>query len=240
MSDKFLPIKLPSRCLTYDVNPEDIQVRPYTGADEIFLSEINIINCNVKFLEVLKRVVRGIDPGQLTFGDKLYLMVWEYINSYTEMVHEVDVCSHCLKTVSYPVDLREMEYTTLSEDLVLPLPISLPNGEKLYVRVLTIEDEIRIEKYSEDHSDGYLYKLALQLVDEKKDVMARMEYLESAGSVVTAKVRYAAQSLYHGPSFRYVGKCPSCGEEEEIDVPFRFEFLFPTGETLAETFGEGV
>lgn len=237
MSDEFLPIKLPSRCLTYEVKPEDIRVRPYTGGDEVFLSEINIVNCNVKFLEVLRRVVQGIDPEELTFGDKLYLMVWQYINSYTEMIYEMDVCSHCMKMVSFPVDLREMDSTTFPEDLVLPLPIPITNGETLYMKVLTLGDEIQIEKYSQSHEDGYLYKLAMQLVDEKKDVLERMEYLRKSLAHVTAKVRAAAQSLYHGPTFQYTGKCPNCGEEETIDVPFRFEFLFPTGQTLTEAFG---
>jgi len=237
MNDKFLPIKLPSRCLTYDVQPEEIRVRPYTGGDEVFLAEINIVNCNVKFREVLRRVVQGIDPGELTFGDKLYLMVWEYINSYTEMIYEMDVCSHCMKTVSFPVDLREMDFTAFPEDMVLPLPISITNEETLYIKVLTLDDEIQIEKYSQIHPDGFLYKLALQLVDEKKDVLARMEYLRDSSAKVTAKVRAAAQSLYHGPSFQYTGKCPNCGEEDTIEVPFRFEFLFPTGEILTKAFG---
>jgi len=237
MSDKFLPVNLPSRCLTYKENPEDIRVRPYTGGDEVFLAEINIVNCNVKFLEVLKRVVQGIDPGDITFGDKLYLMLWQYINSYTEMIYETDICSHCMKKVVFPVDLREMEFTTFSEDLVLPLPIPITNGETLYMKVLTLNNEIQIEKYSQDHEDGFLYKLAMQLVDEKKDVLARMEYLRDEPASVTAKVRAAAQSLYHGPTFQYIGKCPNCREEERIEVPFRFEFLFPTGKTLTEAFG---
>ena len=102
----FLPIKLPSRCFPYEgVNLADVRIRPYKGKDEIFLAEINPINLEQKFVEVLKNVISGIDPEVLTLGDRLYIILWEYINSYSEITQIKTMCSHCLKSIEVGVDL---------------------------------------------------------------------------------------------------------------------------------------
>ena len=84
--DDHLPINLPSRCLTYrdsenkSVNPSNVKVRTYQGSDEIYLAQINPINLERNYFEVLKSVLFGIDPLQLTLGDRMYLILWEYVN----------------------------------------------------------------------------------------------------------------------------------------------------------------
>ncbi len=241
MSDNFLPISLPSRCIPYEgIEPDSIKIRPYTGADEVFLSEINILNQTSKFLLVLERVIQGIDPHLLTAGDKLYIMIWEYINSYSEIVYETDYCSGCMQEVKFVVDLAKMDSVQLQEDLVVPVPIPMDDGDPLLVRLLTIDDEIHIQDYATKHPDGHLYKLARLMVDPNKDLLERKEWLAKSPAKVLAKIRGRLAELYHGPSLSANVTCPGCGREDVIEVPFRFEFLFPTGQTLTDNFGTGV
>lgn len=241
MSDSYLPITLPSRCIPYEgVDPDSIKIRSYTGEDEVFLSEINILNQTSKFLSVLERVIQGVDPIVLTAGDKLYIMIWEYINSYSETIYEKDVCTSCMQEVSFVVDLREMDVIKLPEDLVVPVQVSIDDGDPILLRLLNIEDELKIQEYSAKHADGHLYKLARLIVDPNKDLLERKAFLSSAPAKVLAKIRGRLAELYHGPSLSAKVTCPSCGREDLIEVPFRFEFLFPTGETLTDAFGTGV
>lgn len=235
MSD-FLPISLPSRCLVYDgVNPEDIQIRPYTGQDEVFLAQINPINVEGKYLQVMNRVLRGIDPKRLTMGDRNYIILWEYINSYTNALKIKTVCTHCLSEIECDVDLMTIDSVELPENFTQPAPLELSTGETIHVQLITVGDEVEVEKWS-NKGDALLYRYARSIVSED-DVLARMEKLRHMPAKDVAKIRAFHEKMFHGPDMVTDIVCPKCGEVDNIDVPFRFEFIFPDGEILADAFG---
>jgi hypothetical protein len=237
MSSNFLPISLPSKCLPYEgINPQDILVRPYTGQDEMILAQINVVNLERNFLSVLKNVVQGIDPRRLTVGDRLYLIIWEYINSYSSDISVEQVCSHCLKSVSFPVNLMEdLNIQFLPDDY--PHSITRESGEDVNVRILTVQDEVDAEKMASQGKDPFLYRLAKSIVCED-DAFYTMEKLKNWPARDIAKLRkFHEVDALHGPDFATVLNCPDCGGEEEVIVPFRFDFLHPIGASLTECFG---
>lgn len=238
----FLPINLPSKCIPYeDIKEEDITIRAYTAKDEIFLAEINPINLESKYLLLLKDVVNGIDPKRLTLGDRLYIMIWEYINSYSPTTRLSTVCSHCLDEVDIIVDLTKLEKIELPDTFKQPYEISLPDLKKVVkVRLLTIQDEIEIEKFEKKNKNSHLYRYARSIVSET-DVLSRLETIEkmmSARDLVA--IRTFHEKFYHGPDMNTSFTCPKCGEEDEVVVPFRLEFLYPHGKALTDTFGAGI
>jgi len=234
----YLPINLPSKCLPYEgINSSDVKIRAYQGRDEIFLAEINPINLEQKFLQVLQNVVTGIDPKLLTLGDRLYIIIWECINSYMETIKLKTMCSYCLQKSEVDVDLRVLEVINLPDDFKQPYEVKLPSGKIVHLRLLNIEDEIDILKFEKNSDLGYLYRYAKSIVSDK-DILERLKELESMGSKDIAKIRAFHEDYYHGPDMNTKIKCPKCGEEEEVNIPFRLDFLFPIGETLRRTFGE--
>ena len=238
--EKYLPINLPSKCLLYEgINLSDVKIRAYQGRDEIFLAEINPINLEQKFLQVLQNVILGIDPKLLTLGDRLYIIIWECINSYMETIKVKTLCSHCLQNIEVEVDLRKLDVIKLPDDFKQPYEVKLSGGNIIHLRLLTIEDEIAILKFEKQSDSGHLYRYARSMVDDR-DVIERMKELESMGSKDIAKIRAFPEKYYHGPDMSTLVICPKCEEEEKIDVPFRLDFLFPIGETLRESFGEGL
>lgn len=238
MRDNFVPINLPSRCLTYPgLHPEDIKARAYQGSEEELLSQINPINLERNYLEVMKRVIQGIDPIKLTLGDRLYFIVWECINSYMDVIQVKTVCSHCLQEVEIPVDLKELKVINLPEDFKEPREVPLPGGEKIKLRLLTVEDEIEIEEYQKKHGSSHNYRYARSIVSEK-DILEMLDKVEKMSAKDKATLRAFQEKFYHGPDLYHKYTCPKCKEEDEVEVPFRFDFLFPTGETLTKTFGE--
>jgi len=241
MSDCFLPINLPSRCKAYEgINPEDITIRAYQGRDAIFLSEISHVNLVQKFLAVLKNgIIRGIDPENLTLGDRFYIMIWECINSYVDVVRVPTTCTYCLKDIDVNVDLKKLNVINLPDDFKQPREVKLPSGKIVKLKLLTVKDEVEIEKFEEKSDEGYLFRLARSIVDDQ-DILMRMEDLRAASVKDIATIEAFHEKYYHGPEMITDFECPKCGKEDKLDIPFRLDFLFPHGRALTDTFGEGV
>lgn len=237
----FLPISLPSKCLPYDgISEEDINIRAYTAKDEVYLAEINPINLESKYLLVLKEVVKGIDPKLLTLGDRLYIMIWECINSYSPTIKLSTVCSHCLNEVNVSIDLRELKKIELPGNYHQPYTVKLVDkGKDIPLRLLTIKDEIEIEKFEKKHENAHLYRYARSVVSDT-DVLNRLEEISKLSARDFAIIRTFHEKFYHGPDLSTSFLCPKCGEEDDISVPFRLAFLYPYGEALTNAFGAGI
>lgn len=240
MSDCFLPINLPSRCIPYEgINSEDITIRAYQGRDAIFLAEINPINLVQKFLLVLKNVIRGINPEDLTLGDRFYIMIWECINSYTDVIKISTTCTYCLKSIDINVDLKKLDVVKLPDDFKQPYEVKLPSGKDIKLKLLTTGDEIELEKFEENSDEGLLFRYAKSIVDDQ-DVLKRIEDLRDMSTKDIATIEAFHEKFYHGPDMITHFGCPKCGKEDELNVPFRLDFFFPYGRTLTDTFGKGI
>ena len=232
----YFPIQLPSRCLPYaEVKPEDITIRPYCGEDEIFLAQISHVNLERNFLSVLKRILQGLDPKQLTLGDRQYIVIWEYINSYSEYVRVNAMCGKCLELAEFNVDLRTLNVMKLPEDFKQPQEVQLPiSKEKAQLKLLTVGDKVESERLLEKGADTYLYECACSVVCA--DPLAQAEIMKSWHAKDIARVRLFQEQNKHGPLMLKSIKCPLCEEEVQIPVPFRRDYFFPTGETLRDCF----
>lgn len=240
MNEVYLPINLPSKCLAYEgIEPKDITIRAYQGKDAVYLAEITPINLSQKFLAVLGNVVKGMDPKLLTLGDRLYIMVWECAKSYTDIIKVSTTCTHCLKDISVTVDLGKLNVITLPDNFKQPYEITLPSGKAVNLRLLTVDDEIEIEKFEEKNEDGLLFRQARSIVDDR-DILARLEELRSMDARDIARIEAFHEKFYHGPDLVSSFECPKCGREDEVDVPFRLDFFFPHGRTLTDNFGKGI
>jgi len=247
--DEFIPIKLPSNCLTYKdqegnpVNPETIAARAYQGSDQIYLTQINPLNLERNYFEVLKSVLKGVDPIQLTLGDRMYLILWEYINSYDRMIKIKTVCSNCLSEVEISVDLTSLENKELCEGFEQPYSIILPvSKEKISLKLLTVEDEIEVEKYSKKHKkDAMLYRYARTIVSDM-DIIAQVQKLSKMKSKDLLAIMAFQDDFHHGPILETTFVCPmeDCGEEDEVKIPFRSDFFFPEVSQFSVSNGKGI
>ena len=245
----YLPISLPSRCVTYvdqdrqPVNPDHVKARAYRGSDELYLTQINPVNLEKNYFEVLKSVLQGFDPVQMTLGDRMYLILWEYVNSYNRTMKLKTVCSNCLSEVEVVVDLGTLENTELPEDFKQPFQITLPkSGESVRLRLLTVGDEIEVERYSRKHKDrSLLYRYARTVVDDM-DVIARTYKLASMEAKDVMTIMAFQEKFFHGPDMSTTFVCPEtdCGEEDDLDIPFRLDFFFPNLSEFSILDGEGV
>lgn len=238
---EFLPIDLPSRCLVYsEVEPGSVTARSYQGQDEVYLSQINPANLEKNYFEVLKSLLKGVDPNKLTLGDRLYIIIWECINSYSDTLRVQSICPNCIKEIEVSVDLKSLEVIQLPEDFVQPYEVTLPvSGEKLLLRLFTVEDDIEVERYTQTNDDGYLYRYARSIVSDL-DILQILAKLRTMASKDLMRIRAFHEKFYHGPEMLAKVSCPKCEREVEIDVPFRLDLFFPAGSIFGETFGKGV
>jgi len=233
----YMQITLPSRCQVYkDVQAEDITVRPYKVKDEAILSQISPHNIEQKYLQVMRDTVKGVDPLDLTIGDRTYIMLWAYINSYSKTDRLQTTCSHCLEPVTAVVDLNSLGLTYLPEDFKNDATVKIegPDGKMVTVgvRLITVRDEIETEKYSANHKDALVYRYARTISMGDKSAREIKDWLSDCPAASLARIRKWHEANVHGPVMLTTYECPECEEEEQILVPFRIEYLYPEGETL--------
>jgi len=234
----FVSISLPSRCLTYhNVKPEDVKVRPLKGKDEKLIAEMNSRNLEKKFLELLKNIVIGVDPSSMTIGDRLYILIWEAINSYSNVFNFEAICDTCYQKLDMSVDLNELEVISLPENYKEPMPIELSDGKIISLRQFTVQDEINILEYENSSGSSYLYRFAISIVEEGLNTVQKMALLEEMDSRDLARIRAFHEEYYHGPDMTTDYECRFCGGKGRAEVPFRIGLLFPFGKELKERYG---
>lgn len=238
MSDNYLPINLPSGNIPYPTN--QVKIRPYTGEDEILLSQMNEENLDEQYQEMLRRTISGVDPDLITVGDRLYVILWQFINSYSNTMPVKYICSHCLREVSVQAKLNEIETTDLPEDFEYPKKIKIQEKE-IEVRFLTCGDLLEVERYSKSHDDGHIFQYALCFDYDGMNFEQKKDFLKKNLRALAA-IRVFQEKYYHGPTMEVKVKCPKedCGKEEMISIPFRFDFVYPSSAFLSAIAGEGI
>lgn len=242
MQEKWVPLVLPSKCLVYkDVDPAKLQIRALKGKDEKLIAEISGDNFEKKFLALLRNVLQGIDPEKLTIGDRLFITIWEAMNSYSNLFNLKHECEHCWQTSEIEIDLTKFEVVELPDTFKQPYEIKLPNkGEIVKVNLLTIADVIKVDEMAKTGQNVWLYRQALALEMPGKSVFEKIEYLENLDASDLALIRVFHDKYFHGPKMESKYECPKCGGAGLVPVPFRIEMLFPYGQTLTRNFGNSI
>jgi len=232
------PIQLPSKFLPYD--RKEFYMRTFVGADEKYLVSITYDNMERKFADILSRVSKGIDPKDLTIGDRLYCLIWQAIHSYTKDYEVQGVCEHCFETFTTTVDLSSMEVKELPDGYSEPKEVQLPvSKEAVKLRLFRVRDEIEIADYEKVHGESWLYRYALSMVDSR-NVMERVRFLEKLPVKDLAIIRAFHEEYRHGPTMEVTYVCPKCGESGVMPVPFRLDLFLPSGKAVARSLGDRV
>ena len=240
MAENYFNISLPSKCLVYPgVNPADVKIRPFKGKDEKFIASMNYENLEKKFVELLKNVFVGVQPEKLTIGDRLYLLVWEVVNSYSPTVDAEIICKNCFQRVVVTLDLSKLEVQELPDNYKEPYPITLSDGTVVNMRLFRVEDEIKVVDYEKINPDSWLYRYALSIVSDEP-IDKRVVFLENLPTKDIALIRGFHDKFYHGPIMEAPYVCPKCEIEEVVACPFRFEWLIPAGKTLIRIIGDRI
>ena len=234
-------IKLPSKCIPYkDVDPASIQIRPLKAKDEALIAEINDNNIERKTKILFDSVLLGIKSKDLTLGDRLYLLLWEMMNSYNDEIEVQFVCDTCFEKIrNYPIKISEINSVELSDSYEEPYTINL-SCTNINTRLMRISDEIEIALFTKSKNNTYLYQYALTIIDDKLNTLEKVKILEELDTKDLAKIRAFHEQFAHGPDMIIKYVCPICNEEGSFILPFQFSTFFPQGEALIRNFGNRV
>jgi len=240
-TENYISISLPSRCLAYqDVDPSAIQIRTLKGRDEKLIAEISTDNFDKKVNLLLGSVLKGIEPPKLTIGDRLYLILWETINSYGKDFPLESECEHCWQKSTYSVDLSKLNNVELPDTYKQPYELKLPDsGTLVKLRLLTVDDVLKVGEIDKLGQNVWLYRYALSIVNDK-GIWDRVEFLENLSVRDVAVIRAFHEKFTHGPKLETTYECPKCGGTGVMPVPFRLEMLLPYGKRLDKYFGDAV
>lgn len=241
----YFPIKLPSRCLVYpgiekDNAKDQIQIRTFKGRDEKLIAEISGDNFEKKFNTILRSVLRGIEPEELTVGDRQFLMLWETIHSYDKMFQVTHECEHCWRASSYAVDIATLDIISLPDNFAEPYELKLEECvQTIKLRLLRVKDLIKVDELKKQSINVWLYRYALSMVNDKS-ILENTEFLENLSTKDLMLIRAFHDKFVHGFDLRAKYECPKCGGDGVMPVPFRLEMLLPHGSSITGHIGDAV
>lgn len=235
-------IDLPSKYLVYKIKPEEFKVRPLKGKDEKIIASLTYENLETKFVEILSNVTVGIDPRELTLGDRLYLMLWLAINSYNKFCSVETSCSECLQKSEYEVDMSLFGVAELPPDFREPYQLHLPlTKQTVGLRLFRAKDEEKAVSFEKQTGqNAWLFRYAQSIVEPEMSEIDKILFLEELPAAEVALIRAFHEKFSHGPKMETQVECQKCGGTELVSVPFRIELFFPYGKTLSRYFGNAV
>lgn len=236
MEEKYHVLSLPSKLKVYDkTKVKEVSVRYLKGKDEKLIGELTLSNFDKKYVLLLEQILKGIDPRELTLGDRTYIAIWLSMNCYSSIYPITVTCENCFKRTEIEIELKKLEKIDLDEKFVEPHPVTLMDGSIIYMRLLRVKDNIAyIDYVTNKGQEDQNYKLALTLCDDRS-IIEKVQFLENL-SVKDLNILKAFHSdNMHGVNLEhYEFICPKCKEAGDTPVPFRFELLFPDASTIAK------
>ena len=223
--EQYIPITLPSKCLTYEgVDVDSIRIRPFKGRDEALVAELTLENLKKKFVAIIENVIQGIEPEKLTSGDAKHIILWEAINSYNRDYPIQIVCENCLQKVQIVCDLGKINSVELPNDFNQPVEKKL-SDKTVRLRLLTIADEIASFDWAKAGKSTYLYSYALSIVDKDTTTLEKIEMLADMNTEDLNEIKRFHAKYEHGPDMKVPYTCPLCGYEGKLVLPFRLDRL---------------
>ena len=95
-------------------------------------------------------------------------------------------------------------------------------------------------EYAKANESSWIYRYAMTIVDDKKNIVEKMLMLENMDSDDLASIRTVPEKFNHGPVMESPYTCAKCGFTGVVPVPFRLDMVLPTGNALKTAFGARV
>jgi hypothetical protein len=234
-------LDLPSRFLVYEgIAPGSVKIGLLKGKHEKVIAEISPDNYDRKLLQVISDVLEGIPVNSLTLGDRKFVQLRLAINSYSKDFPIKFPCDRCGANLDAVVDLASIPVVELPAEFKEPYAVTLSDGKPIYLRLLRVEDELKVAEAEKSGQNIWLYRFSRSIVDNNMSALEKVQFLEELPAIDVAKIRAFHDKYDHGPLMEFHYECDKCGGDGVMPVPFRLEMLFPIGQTLKRCYGASV
>jgi hypothetical protein len=234
----YWPIKgLPSK---YKLYPEGTKIegRPLKVLEVKKISSINESNADFIINDVLRRTIKGIDIDNLLVADKIFIILWLRSNTYRDSGYVVDFkCPRCEKESNYHFELDNLETKYLADSYDPNKILTMPSGNKISLKFLTIGDELYLDRFKEMNSqviggiDAELLSLARMITSingEEKSLIEKYHYIVDMDPGDFSYIGSYIEKFGMGIQPYMNIKCNDCGGTSPMGISFRSDFFVPS------------
>ena len=244
-------VELPSKGLGYsDDHPlngkEVIEIRYMTAKEEDILTSVTLLKKGIAIDRFMQNIIcdRNIKVDNLLIGDKNAVLIAARASGYGPDYETQVACPNCSTKTEMSFDLTspkilESKYDkelginkTANGTFVIKMPFSKFDVE---VKLLTGKDEKYITQLNKNKAKGGLDETSM--TDQYKRMIVAVQDLDSKEVIDHYVDNMPLRDARHlRLSYRMVSpdikiaqdfQCNNCGHEQELEVPFGADFLWP-------------
>ena len=241
-------VPLPSAGKIYPVgtslhDQDVVEIRPMTAREEDILTSRALIKKGTVISELIKACLidRSVNPQDLLVGDRNALMVAVRITGYgPEYMTEME-CNECEAKGQHSFNLTELPIKRLEIDPVMKgtnaFEFLLPRTKKKVIfKFPTGRDEEEILHMAEKQkklglqSDSTVttsLQQAIISIDGVEDRFKIQNFIKLMPASDSLALRNYIRDNEPGVTMKQETSCPSCGHEEEVNMPLGVSFLWP-------------
>ena len=226
-------------------NQETIEIRFMTAKDEDILTSRSLLKKGIAIDRLIKNLIvdEKINPSTLLVGDRYAIIVAARASAYGHVYDTKVSCPSCGDNSDHRFNLLEPniydgsdteDYTIRRTDTG-NFTIQLPYTKLVVeVRMLTGSDEIEmvkeIQKQSKNKTDISMSDQMMRYivaVNGYNEVNVINHVVKNITATESRYLRNAYKAL--SPDLKISGdfECPSCGFEQDLEVPFGADFFWP-------------
>jgi len=227
-------------------NQETIEIKYMTAKEEDILSSRSLLKKGIAIERLIESVIcnKNISAKELLVGDRNAILIAARSSAYGNIYATKVTCPNCQTVSPYEFDLNESK-TYEGDDFeehkiqittrgLFKVTLPLTKFEVEF-RLLRGQDEIDIVKSMQKHAKNNMTE---QNITEqlKKFIVAVNGYDEPKVINHVVKNMTAADSIFLRGAYKKCSPdikisedfaCPSCGFEQELEVPFGADFFWP-------------
>jgi len=224
---------------------ETIEIRYMTAKDEDILTSRSLLKSGVALDRLISNVVvnKNINAQDILVGDRNAIIIASRSSAYGHLYKTKVTCPSCSEVVKKAFDLTkpkvyngnewdDYDITKLQNGNYL---IVLPRTKfKVEVKLLTGKEELamikKMSKKKNSKQDAFVteqMKLMIVSIEGHSSNSIINHFIENAPAAESRYLRDAYACI--SPDLKIAGdfECPSCGHEQEMEVPLGADFFWP-------------
>ena len=225
---------------------DTIEIRYMTAKDEDILSSETLLKKGVAIERFLQNVIvdKSVNAKKLLVADRNAILIAARVSGYGNIYETAASCPSCGKKSECVFDLNDKRIVNfdLNEKLdvkstgVGTFSTKMPFSKfQIEYKLLLGEDEIHIShmavgRRKRKMNESMLseqYKRMIVSIEGHKEPSVIAKYISNMPTVDSRHLRACYKATAPDIKIMQDFECPSCGHEQEIEVPFGADFFWP-------------
>ena len=245
-------VELPSKGLAYPEthplhNKEVIEIRYMTAKDEDILSSQTLLKKGIAIERFMQNIIvdKKIKTTQLLVGDRNAIIIAARRSGYGSNYETKVMCPACGEQdlCSFDLDNPEIRETSIDDEeynisptnngtFIVKAPLTSYSVE---LRLLTGKEEVELatkmrnrqKKKLADAMISDQLRMMIVSVEGHKDRQVINAYVNNITTQDSRYLRLALKAITPDVKVAENFECPSCGNQQELEVPFGADFFWP-------------